>query len=44
MIPNFFELSDNSKTEEIDGAMYKVREVNIELVDVKMGKIYRQKC
>ena len=38
MIPNFFELSDNSKTEEIDGAMYKVREVNIELVDVKNGK------
>lgn len=40
MIPNFFELSDNSKTEEIDGAMYKVREVNIELVDVKNGKKY----
>ena len=40
MIPNFFELSDNSKTEEIDGALYKVREVNIELVDVKNGKKY----
>ena len=40
MIPNFFELSDNSKTEEIDGAMYKVREVNIELVDVKNGEKY----
>ena len=40
MIPNFFELSDNSKTEEINGAMYKVREVNIELVDVKNGKKY----
>ena len=40
MIPNFFELSDNSKTEEIDGNIYKTRKINLELVDVKNGKKY----
>lgn len=40
MIPNFFELSDNSKTEEIDGNIYKTRKINLELVDVKSGKKY----
>ena len=40
MIPNFLELSDNSKTEEIDGIMYKIRDINLELVDAKSGKKY----
>lgn len=40
MIPNFFELSDNSKTVEKDNAVYKIRDINIEVVDVKTGDKY----
>lgn len=35
MIPEFFELVDNAKNAEIDGANYKIREIKIEVVDVK---------
>jgi hypothetical protein len=34
MIPGFFELNENSKSEVINGDMYKVREIQIEMVDV----------
>ena len=40
MIPNFFELSDNSKTIEKDNAVYKIRNINLEVVDVKTGNKY----
>ncbi len=40
MIPNFFEISDNSKTVEKDNGVYKIRDINIELVDVKTGEKY----
>lgn len=40
MIPNFFELSENSKTVEEEGGVYKIRDINLELVDVKTGEKY----
>lgn len=40
MIPNFFELAENSKTVEEDGGIYKIRDINLELVDVKTGEKY----
>lgn len=40
MIPNFFELSDNSKTVEKDNSVYKIRDINLEVVDVKTGEKY----
>ena len=40
MIPNFFELSDNSKTVEKDNVIYKIRNINLEVVDVKSGNKY----
>lgn len=40
MIPEFFELVDNGKNIEIDGANYKVRDIKIEIVDVKTGNKY----
>lgn len=40
MIPNFFELSDNSKTVEKEDGIYKIRNINLELVDVKTNNKY----
>ena len=40
MIPNFFELTENGNNVEKNGAMYKVRKINLELVDVKTGNKY----
>jgi hypothetical protein len=40
MIPEFFELSEKGKNEEINGSIYKSRDIDIELVDVKLGKKY----
>lgn len=40
MIPEFFELVDNGKNIEIDGANYKVRDIKVEIVDVKTGNKY----
>ena len=37
MIPEFFELVENGKNVDIDGSNYKVRDVKIEIVDVKTG-------
>ena len=40
MVPNFFELSENGNTVEKDGVVYKIRKINLELVDVKTGSKY----
>lgn len=40
MIPSFFELTDNGKNMEIDGVNYKVRDIKLELVDVKNNQKY----
>ncbi len=35
LIPNFFEFSDKTKNEIINGGQYKTKDINIEIVDVK---------
>lgn len=40
MIPEFFELVDNSKNIEINGVNHKVRNIKLEIVDVKTDKKY----
>lgn len=40
LIPEFFELVDNAKNIEIDGSNYKVREIKLEVVDVKKNEKY----
>lgn len=40
MIPEFFEMSDKGKNVKINDADYKVREVNLEIVDVKNNQKY----
>ena len=40
MIPEFFELQDNAVNVEINGAMYKQRDINIEIIDVKNSNKY----
>jgi hypothetical protein len=40
MIPNFFEINENSSNIEINGVMSKVRNIKIEVVDVKESKKY----
>lgn len=40
LIPEFFELVDSGKNIEIDGSNYKVREVKLEVVDVKKNEKY----
>ena len=39
-IPDFFELSSKGKNMEIDGNVYKVRVIKLEIVDVKNNKKY----
>ena len=39
-IPNFFELQDKGKSVDIDGIMYKKRDIKLEIVDVKENKKY----
>lgn len=40
MIPEFFEMSDKGKNVKINDADYKVRDVSLEIVDVKNNKKY----
>ena len=40
MIPEFFEMSDKGKNVKINDVDYKVRDVNLEIVDVKNNKKY----
>lgn len=40
MIPEFFGLNDKAKNVEIDGITYKVKNIKLELIDVKMGAKY----
>lgn len=40
MIPEFFELQDKGKNEEIASFMYKVRNISLEVIDVKTGEKY----
>lgn len=40
MIPEFFELQDKGKNEEIASFMYKVRDISLEVIDVKTGEKY----
>ncbi len=37
LIPNFFEFSDKAKTSIINGSQYKVKDIQVEIVDVKKG-------
>jgi hypothetical protein len=37
LIPNFFEFSDKVRTEVIGGSQYKVKDIQVEIVDVKNG-------
>ena len=42
MIPEFFDLnSENAKNESINGSMYKLRNIEIEIVDAKTGEKYK---
>lgn len=38
MIPDFFCLNSNAKSESIDGNMYKYRDINIEIIVAKTGE------
>ncbi|MDD3303698.1 MAG: hypothetical protein PHP54_02140 [Clostridia bacterium] len=40
MMPNFFELSENGKNVQKDGSNYKIRDVKLEIVDVKNAQKY----
>ena len=40
MIPSFFELTDKGKNIDIDGINYKMRNINLEIVDVKNSQKY----
>lgn len=40
IIPNFFSLQDKSNSVEIDGIIYKRKNITLEVVDVKNGKKY----
>ena len=40
MIPAFFEITEKGRNIEIDGNMYKIRHVNVEIVDVKNDTKY----
>lgn len=40
MIPSFFELTDKGKNIDIDGINYKMRDINLEIVDVKNSQKY----
>ena len=40
MIPNFFEIADKAKTIEKNDGVYKIRQINLEVVDVKNGNKY----
>ena len=40
LMPDFFELVDNGKNMEIDGANYKIRDIKVEIVDVKTNNKY----
>lgn len=40
MVPDFFELQDKGKNEKINGTEYKVREISLEIIDVKTGEKY----
>ncbi len=40
MIPDFFEINENGKNEKIDGVDYKLRDIELEIVDVKNDKKY----
>lgn len=37
LIPNFFEFSDKAKTKVISGSQYKVKDIQVDIVDVKKG-------
>lgn len=37
LIPNFFEFSEKEKTKVINGSQYKVKDIQIDIVDVKKG-------
>ena len=40
MIPEFFEL-DDAESEDVGGALYKVKHIKVEIVDVKENKTYK---
>lgn len=40
MVPSFFEMNDSAKNTEINGVMAKVRDIKIEIVDVKTSQKY----
>lgn len=40
MIPDFFEINENGKNKKIDGVDYKIRDIELEIIDVKNDKKY----
>ncbi|MEG2348728.1 MAG: hypothetical protein RSB67_03675 [Clostridia bacterium] len=43
IIPEFFELSEKGKNMDIDGSIYKAREIKLEIVDAKTGSKYHDR-
>lgn len=43
MIPEFFSFDENAKNEEINGSMYKIRNIELEIIDVNNDKKYIDK-
>lgn len=43
MIPEFFGFDDSSKNVEIDGSIYKVRDINLDIIDAQSNQKYNDK-
>lgn len=43
MIPDFFELQDKGRNEEINGAEYKLRDISLEIINAKTGEKYNDR-
>lgn len=43
MIPEFFELSEKGKNSNVDGGIYKTRDISVEIVDVKGQSKYHDR-
>lgn len=43
MIPDFFELQDKGRNEEINSVSYKLRDISLEIIDAKTGEKYNDR-
>ena len=43
MIPEFFSFDENAKNEEINGSIYKIKNIELEIIDVNSDKKYIDK-